>query len=72
MLDGWRFREDRCSARTSYAIENLALMRKIVFNLMAVFRRGKGKPQKDLNGFFCDNPSIVRDLIIKPIHALEA
>lgn len=72
VLDGWRFREDRCSARTSYAIENLALMRKIVFNLMAVFRRGKGKPQKDLNGFFCDNPSIVRDLIIKPIHALEA
>jgi predicted transposase YbfD/YdcC len=35
VLDDY-FREDRCTARAGHATENLALMRKLVFNLSAL------------------------------------
>lgn len=45
------FKEDRCQARAGTSAENLSLLRKLVFNLVVLFRASIGRPVNSLLGF---------------------
>jgi len=61
------FREDRCTARAGGSTENLALMRKIVFNLTKLDENVKGKSMKWKQGYYRSHPAAVLDLIFREI-----
>jgi predicted transposase YbfD/YdcC len=61
------FREDRCTARAGHATENLALMRKIVFNLTKLDENVAGKSMKWRQGYYRSHPGAVMGLIFREI-----
>jgi predicted transposase YbfD/YdcC len=62
VLDDY-FREDRCTARAGHATENLALMRKLVFNLMKSDKNVGGKSMKAKSVYYRTNPRAVEELL---------
>jgi predicted transposase YbfD/YdcC len=62
VLDDY-FREDRCTARAGHATENLALMRKLVFNLMKSDKNVEGKSMKAKQVYYRTNPRAIEDLL---------
>jgi predicted transposase YbfD/YdcC len=72
VLDDY-FREDRCTARAGHATENLALMRKLVFNLMKSDKNVEGKSMKAKSVYYRTNPRAVEELLFGVIpHMYEA
>jgi len=56
-------REDRCTARRGHATENLALMRKIVYNLLKLDPNIKGMSVRAKQVYFRNNPDAVIHLL---------
>jgi predicted transposase YbfD/YdcC len=72
VLDDY-FREDRCTARAGHATENLALMRKLVFNLMKSDKNVEKKSMKAKSVYYRTNPRAVENLLFGVIpHMHEA
>ncbi|MDR2568737.1 MAG: ISAs1 family transposase [Oscillospiraceae bacterium] len=61
------FREDRCTSRAGDATENLALMRKIVFNLTKMDENVKGKSMRWKQGYYRSHPGAVLELIFQEV-----
>jgi len=57
------FREDRCTARVEHATQNLALMRKIIFNLTKLDINVKGMSMKAKQIYYQNNPDAIAELI---------
>jgi len=58
-------REDRCTARKGHAIENLGLMRKIVYNLMMLDPNVKGMSMKAKQIYYRNNPNAICELLFE-------
>lgn len=58
-------REDRCTARRGHATENLALMRKIVFNLLKMDPDVQGMSVRAKQVYFRNNPDAVMRLLFE-------
>lgn len=61
------FCEDRCTARIGHATENLAMMRKIVYDLMKLDENVKNKSMKGKQVYYRNNPEAIRELIFGEI-----
>ena len=60
VLDDY-FREDRCTARVEHATENLALLRKLVFDLMVLDPHTKGMSKKAKQIYYRnDDQAVIR------------
>jgi predicted transposase YbfD/YdcC len=62
VLDDY-FREDRCTARVGHATENLALMRKLVFDLMKLDKNVEKKSMKAKQVYYRTNPQAIEELL---------
>jgi predicted transposase YbfD/YdcC len=62
VLDDY-FREDRCTARAGHATENLALMRKLVFNLMKSDKNVEKKSMKAKQVYYRTDPRAIENLL---------
>jgi predicted transposase YbfD/YdcC len=62
VLDDY-FREDRCTARAGHSTENLALMRKLVFNLMKLDTNVEKKSMKAKSIYYRINPRAIENLL---------
>jgi predicted transposase YbfD/YdcC len=72
VLDDY-FREDRCTARIGHATENLALMRKIVYNLMKLDQAVEKKSMKAKQVYYRNKPQAVEHLLFGVIpHRYES
>lgn len=61
------FREDRCTARIENATENVALMRKIVYNLMKLDENVKGMSMKGKSVYYRNHFDAIQKLIFEDI-----
>jgi predicted transposase YbfD/YdcC len=66
VLDDY-FREDRCTARAGHATENLALMRKLVFDLMKLDKNTEKKSMKAKSVYYRTNPRAIENLLFDVI-----
>jgi predicted transposase YbfD/YdcC len=57
------FREDRCTARAGHATENLALMRKLVFNLMKLDKNVEKKSMRAKQVYYRTEPHEIENLL---------
>jgi predicted transposase YbfD/YdcC len=62
VLDDY-FREDRCTARIGHSIENLALMRKLVFNLMKLDKDVEKKSMRAKQIWYRNKPQAIENLL---------
>ncbi len=74
ILDGERFMEDRCNARNSHAIENLAALRKFAFNLHRILeiRNGQGNEVFKAERFLAHNIKVFKHLLEEPTPRISA
>lgn len=74
ILDGERFMEDRCNARNSYAIENLAALRKFAFNLHRILeiRNGQRNEVFKADRFLAHNIKAFKLLLEEPTPRISA
>jgi len=56
-------REDRCTARKGHAVENLGLMRRVVYNLMNMDPNVKGKSVRAKEVYYRNNPGCILELL---------
>lgn len=61
------FREDRCTSRHGNATENLALMRKTIFNLMKMDENVKGKSMKGKQVYYQNNLDAIGEFIFEEL-----
>jgi len=61
------FREDRCTARVKNATENLALLRKFVYNLMNLDENVAGMSRKHRSIYYQNEPGAVEKLLFETI-----
>jgi predicted transposase YbfD/YdcC len=60
-------REDRCTARIGHATENLALMRKIIYNLLKLDGAVKGMSVRAKQVYYRNNPDAVARLLFEVV-----
>ena len=60
-------REDRCTARKGHATENLALMRKIIYNMMKLDSAVQGMSVRAKQVFYRNNPDAICRLLFEVI-----
>jgi len=60
-------REDRCTARINNATENLALLRKFIFNLMNLDENVKGMSKKAKSIYYRNQPGAIEKLLFEVI-----
>ena len=60
-------REDRCTARKGHAIENLGLMRKIIYNLLKLDNAVEGMSVRAKQVYYRNNPEAICSLIFEVI-----
>ncbi len=74
ILDSERFMEDRCNARNSYAIENMAALRKFAFNLHRIveIRKGQGNENLKPDRFLAHNVKDFKRLLEEPTPRISA
>jgi predicted transposase YbfD/YdcC len=65
-------REDRCTARRGHATENLALMRKIVYNMMKLDDAVAGMSVRAKQVFYRNNPDAAARLIFEVVPGSKA
>jgi predicted transposase YbfD/YdcC len=65
-------REDRCTARRGRATENLALMRKVVYNLLKLDDAVKGMSVRAKQVYFRNNPDAVCRLLFEVVPGARA
>lgn len=61
------FREDRCTTRKGHAMENYALMRKIVYDLMKLDENVTGESMKGKQVYYRNNLEAIQKLIFEEI-----
>jgi len=61
------FREDRCTTRKGHAMENYALMRKIVYDLMKLDENVKKESMKGKQVYYRNNLEAIQKLIFEEI-----
>jgi predicted transposase YbfD/YdcC len=61
------FREDRCTARVGKATENLAMLRKIVLNIMKADRNAKGLSMKAKQIYYRNEPDALAKFLLEAI-----
>jgi len=64
-------REDRCTARKGHATENLALMRKIVYNLLKIDDAVRYKSVRAKQVYYRNNPDAVSRLVFEMIPGVK-
>lgn len=62
-----QYMEDRSKANGNHSMENLSLLRKIVFNLTVLTPEVKGKSKKSMNNYYRHNNDKVMELLFKKI-----
>jgi len=60
-------REDRCTARTGHATENLGMMRKIVYDLLKLDPAVSGMSVRAKQMYYRNNPEAVCRLLFEVV-----